>query len=367
MKKILTILMASILAVVSVFAVGCAELNSENSGTANNYLRVHGVCMAMGAPMSATLPNGTKYIEKTLTATVLPTTASNREVDYTVKWDKYAERINEPVSDYLTVVPTSDGGTVAKVRCYKDFGNDKIIITVKTRDGGFTDTCTCTFQGLFRDFRIEVDDDIPLKNSAGIGDYYQLRNGETYVFDLKSTDIYNDEVPGEYSLTCTGWGLLWMEMDAYYQNGAWAKGYAIRINFGNKEIYKNNDIFYSAYINENNQLVIETPSDYLLNGNDISYNPGAESTTDYTFTITQPKEDGYELEVYNKTDLSLPEMITDEELKQLQQETLISNPPHFIVEIYDAVSGKTVPFKFWIESGCEDVQFDNNNLVFSTR
>lgn len=47
----------------------------------------------------------------------------------------------------MTVTPESDGSRVATVACIKGFGDDTILITVTTRDGGFQAVCTVTFEG----------------------------------------------------------------------------------------------------------------------------------------------------------------------------------------------------------------------------
>ena len=73
--------------------------------------------------------------------------ANNREVDFSVAWGEGAQRSAEPVTDYVTVTPESDGSRVATVACIKGFGDDIILITVTTRDGGFQATCMVTFEG----------------------------------------------------------------------------------------------------------------------------------------------------------------------------------------------------------------------------
>ena len=78
---------------------------------------------------------------------VVPENANNREVDFSVAWDEGAQRSAEPVTDYVTVTPETDGSRVATVVCIKGFGDDIILITVTTRDGGFQATCTVTFEG----------------------------------------------------------------------------------------------------------------------------------------------------------------------------------------------------------------------------
>ena len=89
----------------------------------------------------------TARAEVRIEAYVVPENANNREVDFSVAWDEGARRSAEPVTDYVTVTPESDGSRVATVACIKGFGDDIILITVTTRDGGFQATCTVTFEG----------------------------------------------------------------------------------------------------------------------------------------------------------------------------------------------------------------------------
>lgn len=87
-------------------------------------------------------------VEVRIEATVTPANATNREVDFSVAWGDGAQRAAEPVTDYVTVTPESDGSRIATVVCKKGFGDDTILITVTTRDGGFQATCTVTFEGM---------------------------------------------------------------------------------------------------------------------------------------------------------------------------------------------------------------------------
>lgn len=95
-------------------------------------------------------PDGTTSTaraEVRIEAYVVPENANNREVDFSVAWGEGAQRSAELVTDYVTVTPESDGSRVATVACIKGFGDDIILITVTTRDGGFQATCTVTFEG----------------------------------------------------------------------------------------------------------------------------------------------------------------------------------------------------------------------------
>ena len=95
-------------------------------------------------------PDGTTSTaraEVRIEAYVVPENANNREVDFSVAWGEGAQCSAEPVTDYVTVTPESDGSRVATVACIKGFGDDIILIIVTTRDGGFQATCTVTFEG----------------------------------------------------------------------------------------------------------------------------------------------------------------------------------------------------------------------------
>lgn len=80
-------------------------------------------------------------------ATILPADASNKSVDWTVAWSGTATRKAENVNDYVEAVPVADGSCIVDVTCKRPFGNDAIIITVTTRDGSKTATCTARYLG----------------------------------------------------------------------------------------------------------------------------------------------------------------------------------------------------------------------------
>ena len=54
-------------------------------------------------------------VSKTIIATVLPATAANKQVDWSVEWGD--EEAEGDVSQYVTVTPASDGSTTATVTC----------------------------------------------------------------------------------------------------------------------------------------------------------------------------------------------------------------------------------------------------------
>ena len=110
-----------------------------------------------GEPGSAAVTSE-KSVEVRIEAYVIPENANNREVDFSVAWGEGAQRSAEPVTDYVTVTPESDGSRIATVSCKKAFGDDTIIITVTTREGGYTANCTVTFEGTPNSLKFVYDD-----------------------------------------------------------------------------------------------------------------------------------------------------------------------------------------------------------------
>lgn len=71
---------------------------------------------------------------QTLTATISPSNAADKTVDWTVAWvnagSSWAN--GKTVTDYVTVTPTSDGALTATVECLQAFG-EQIKVTVTSR------------------------------------------------------------------------------------------------------------------------------------------------------------------------------------------------------------------------------------------
>lgn len=107
---------------------------------------VNFVALSMGESYAvATAESGQATVSKKITATVLPTDAPDKSVDWDIKWCVPIEGAD--ISDYLTVTPDSDGSLSATITAYKGFENASAYVTATTRIGGFSATCTVIYDG----------------------------------------------------------------------------------------------------------------------------------------------------------------------------------------------------------------------------
>lgn len=140
-------------------------------------------------PMATLVENS---VSKTLTATILPETAKNKAVDWSIAWGDDGK--SETVTDYVTVTPTSDGSNVATVTCYKAF-TGTIVITATTRENGYSATCVVTFVGMPTD--IVLNGSISQTNGE-----YKVGIGQTYTFNVSLSNPFNNVGSQFNSISC---------------------------------------------------------------------------------------------------------------------------------------------------------------------
>lgn len=154
------------------------DFTAECISTANVKLAMNSVAM-LAADNS---------VSKTLTATVYPTDATNKLVDWSIEWSNPSKQ--EEVTDYVTVTPAYDGSSEATVTCYQPFGSDQIKITVTTRQGGYTATCIVSFRGVASSLYL-TSATSPVSN-AGRGEYYDLPSKSSTVFTVNLGNVKDD-------------------------------------------------------------------------------------------------------------------------------------------------------------------------------
>ena len=228
MKKIIAILMAVLtLATVCLSVVSCDFLKNEEEKTTEDAAavlnempelmsdegreerRVRGVKLMAAAPVAET------GATRTLTATVLPSTATNKAVDWSVAWvnPKGTFEKGKNAADYVSVTPTKDGSTTATVTCKKAFANAPIVITVTTRAGGFTAQTAVTYVGIPTTMSIKDNGAVDSKGrfaavaqnstnfAINLGNTFGVVT-DTYVNNYAQFELVS--VTGHGSFVCTG-------------------------------------------------------------------------------------------------------------------------------------------------------------------
>lgn len=144
--------------------------------------------LSVSQPIYLAAPAGGYTKSVSLTATILPADVPDKSVDWHIAWSD--ESVSSPVSDYVTVTPSSDGSLTAMVTCYQPFNND-VVVTVVTRVGGMSATCLVTYVGA-PDSVVITGNGISETAHGGIGSYYALPTGSSYTFNLAGNNGFGD-------------------------------------------------------------------------------------------------------------------------------------------------------------------------------
>lgn len=184
---------ALIVGVVAAIVIGLNKPEQKDTPPENDFtaeiVNTQHVKLAMS---SAAVLAADNSVSKTLTATVLPETAENKAVDWTVEWDDTTNTAT--VTEYVSVTPASDGSTTATVTCYKPF-TGTIIITATTRENAYSATCVVSFVGM--------PTDIALSGSLSpVSGEYKVGIGQTYTFDVSLTNPFNQVGSQFNSFSC---------------------------------------------------------------------------------------------------------------------------------------------------------------------
>ncbi|MBQ7236048.1 MAG: hypothetical protein IJX03_02690 [Clostridia bacterium] len=193
-KKIIAIIIAAVLLIGGVITIVACTTNDKpktetNVAIGDNSFMTGTETYAMPKAMSfsarALAASETGSVSVNVSARVLPESAPNRQVDWSVAW---ADPSNTSiVAAYITVTPTSDGSTEAVITCYQEFEGE-IIITVTTREGKLSDSCVVTFVGKPSEIAIAGSG---LSNGTGsFGSYINLGSGNTYNFTIIPSNVF---------------------------------------------------------------------------------------------------------------------------------------------------------------------------------
>lgn len=193
-KKIIAIIIATVLLIGGVVTlVACTVNNKPQTETNvaigdNSFMtgtETYAMPKAMSFSAQALAASETGSVSINVSARVLPESAPNRKVDWTVEWADSSNTAN--VGEYITVIPTSDGSTEAIITCYQEFEGE-IIITVTSREGKLSDSCVVTFAG--KPSEITISGSGVSTGSGSFGSYINLGSGNTYDFTITPSNVF---------------------------------------------------------------------------------------------------------------------------------------------------------------------------------
>lgn len=298
-------------------------------------------------------PSGTtitsdESVDVRIEAYVRPDDAANKKVDFSVSWGTAPTHGSEPVENYLTVTPVSDGSTTATVSCKKAFGDDTILITVTTREGGYTATCTVTFTGIADGISISGST-ATKKSSSGRSEYYEVGTSKTYTFNFSLTNAF-DDVASDLSVKEIG-GVGTM----YFGNGSYNDGGYINFtNVTQKDLADLADEFITSATISGNTLTVKTGSKILENYYS-SYGPDEYFITDIFY-------DRYVIEMNG--DWSIKDSSDSFNNQNAKYNAEHIDDCYFYVTVEDEISGLTQTVKLWLVSSVSGVSLSPSALEF---
>lgn len=202
------------------------QSNDEDEFYGYGTAKVRAVSLSMNAA-AVTAANGS--VSKTLTAYVYPEDAKNKAVDWTIEWLDTEE--TRDISDYLTLVPDSDGSATAQLTCLQAFDGEALV-TVTSREGAFFDTCRVLFVG--NPSSVNVSCDALSLKSGSFGTYYEIGAGNSYTFDITPDNVFGT-VGAEcnYTFEVKGHGSFKTQTQYYYtvnDGKTWEEGTEQTVN-----------------------------------------------------------------------------------------------------------------------------------------
>ena len=198
-KKYLAVLLAMV-TVLSTFALASCNPNGFGKNTDTEEAKTtpslsietkNSPFMSLSAKTVTRATTNGNVLEHILTATVLPESAENKEVDWTVNWEDTSRE--EIVSSYVMLTTNGDGGNVATVTCLKPFTGN-VIIEVTTREGGFKAQCVCKYVGIPSTMEVDMSNASIVPDLDLALDMVEIGQVTTY-HEINLSNIFGE--PGE--------------------------------------------------------------------------------------------------------------------------------------------------------------------------
>ena len=195
-KKYLALMLAVVMAFSALTLVACnpnslgKDTDTEASKLSNSlsFENKNSPFLSLSAKTVTRATTNGNVLEHILTATVLPETAENKEVDWTINWedDTRSENLNE----YVRLVSNGDGSNVVTVTCLQPFTGN-VIIEVTTREGGFTAQCICKYVGIPSNMDVDLSDAIIMPDFDLNIDIVEIGQTTTY-HEINLSNIFGE-------------------------------------------------------------------------------------------------------------------------------------------------------------------------------
>jgi len=187
----------------------------------------------------------------TLTATVLPVEATNKLVDWSVAWGATKEHGSENVTDYVTVTPQSDGSNVATVTCKKAFGDDEIIVTVTTREGGFSANCQVLYVGAPTSIKVTPTGAKTIKDSNWNNvTIAEVESSKTYNFELSLDNefgLVGSAFTPEYKLSAVTYGAIKVKCQNYNSSGEFVSTTYTTFDYTVQDVFESAGYIWTSF------------------------------------------------------------------------------------------------------------------------
>lgn len=227
-KKYLSVLLAAVMVFSALTLVACTPDGFGKETDTQADQNMHGLSLktksspflSLSASTTTRASTNGNMPEHVLTATVLPEDAENREVDWSVAWEDTSRQ--ETVSEYIRLITNGDGGNVATVTCLQPFTGN-IVITVTTREGGFTARCLCKYMGLPSAMEVDLSDATIVTDTDWNVGVMEIDSGNVTTYhEINLSNIFGKptaEFTPEYDIVLEAHGGIYTKNSTYDANG----------------------------------------------------------------------------------------------------------------------------------------------------
>lgn len=272
----------------------------------------------------------------TVTASIAPETAYNREVDFSVAWQDAPEYGEEDVTDFVEVLQEEDGALTAVVAAYRAFGGDTVLLTVTTRDGGYTAECLVCYEGKAETLEACPETLSPVSSDER-GEYYLLMTGGAETFVLETDNVF-------HAVRSQSLEVASVSAEGYFYRTAMepeigtSLAGTVTYTHTREALADYADLFLSASVS----------------GDTLTVTAGGTALSEYRET-----EDGI---VYSYAGSSYDYSPDSAEYAALNETETASCC--FVVTVEDTVSGTRCEIRIWTESSVTDVSLSVSLITF---